>query len=217
MSRITTEEQLNFLLSCVRNSNNGKVNFEAVAQECEIISKGAAAKRYERLMKANGINPNGGGPANPADGGPTTTENTTPKKPRKAPASKATTPKEPKSTTSTPRKRKGGQAATAIDSPTKKYKSAEKIKEEDSDEDDAVNGNSVNVDDKAKTKGKGQKNGEGGLRSENDPFLGTAAAKGNDEADACLQAFMNTAKSAAEKQNDDANDNDIEEDTEDLA
>ncbi|EFW22914.1 conserved hypothetical protein [Coccidioides posadasii str. Silveira] len=105
MSRTSGEEQLNFLLSCVKHSNNGKVNFEAVATECEIVTKGAA----------------------------TPTENTTPKKPRKTAASKAGTPKEkePKSANATPRKRRGGKAATAA-SPTKKAKSAEKIKEEDS-------------------------------------------------------------------------------------
>ena len=31
-----------------------------VANDCGIVSKGAAAKRYERLMKANGIHPSGG-------------------------------------------------------------------------------------------------------------------------------------------------------------
>ncbi|KAK2766234.1 hypothetical protein FQN54_007750 [Arachnomyces sp. PD_36] len=61
MSRVSSEEQLHFLLNCVKHSNNGKVDFTAVAQDCGIISKGAAAKRYERMMKANGINPNGNG------------------------------------------------------------------------------------------------------------------------------------------------------------
>jgi hypothetical protein len=94
MSRATPDDQLKFLLSCVKHSNNGKVSimvsslpahdadrsqidFVEVAQECGVVSKGAAfvmllkvtslctdgtlrAKRYERLMKANGINPNGG-------------------------------------------------------------------------------------------------------------------------------------------------------------
>ncbi|KAJ9385571.1 hypothetical protein DTO063F5_4164 [Paecilomyces variotii] len=60
MSRTNSDEQLQFLLSCIRYSNNGKVDFTEVAKECKIVSKGAAAKRYERMMKANGINPNGG-------------------------------------------------------------------------------------------------------------------------------------------------------------
>ncbi|KAL8934516.1 MAG: hypothetical protein Q9216_005874 [Gyalolechia sp. 2 TL-2023] len=52
----SADEQLKFLLSCIRHSINGKINFTEVAKECNIISKGAAAKRYERLMKAHGIN-----------------------------------------------------------------------------------------------------------------------------------------------------------------
>ena len=98
MSRATPDDQLKFLLNCVKHSNNGKVelfkghlrdcktdrqqiDFVEVAKECGIVSKGAAyvlfplflpsklfsdtcfssrAKRYERLMKANGIHPNGG-------------------------------------------------------------------------------------------------------------------------------------------------------------
>ncbi|KAL1848084.1 hypothetical protein Plec18167_008781 [Paecilomyces lecythidis] len=60
MSRINSDEQFQFLLSCIRYSVNGKVDFSEVAKECKIVSKGAAAKRYERMMKAHGINPNGG-------------------------------------------------------------------------------------------------------------------------------------------------------------
>ncbi|EXJ91504.1 hypothetical protein A1O3_00052 [Capronia epimyces CBS 606.96] len=59
MSRATSDDQLKFLLSCVRHSNNGRVDFVEVAKECGVVSKGAAAKRYERLLKANGIHPNG--------------------------------------------------------------------------------------------------------------------------------------------------------------
>ncbi|EEH02869.1 conserved hypothetical protein [Histoplasma capsulatum G186AR] len=59
MPAATSDEQLHFLLKCVKYSNSGKVDFDEVARECNIVSKGAAAKRYERLVKANGINPNG--------------------------------------------------------------------------------------------------------------------------------------------------------------
>ncbi|KAI0429015.1 hypothetical protein F5Y09DRAFT_343121 [Xylaria sp. FL1042] len=52
-----------FLISCIRHSASGKVDFEEVRKECNIVSKGAAAKRYERLMKAHGIGPNGVGNA----------------------------------------------------------------------------------------------------------------------------------------------------------
>ncbi|KAI0906537.1 hypothetical protein F4823DRAFT_631382 [Ustulina deusta] len=56
---IDNNDQFRFLISCIRHSSAGKVDFEEVRKECNIISKGAAAKRYERLMKAHGIAPNG--------------------------------------------------------------------------------------------------------------------------------------------------------------
>ncbi|KAI0202577.1 hypothetical protein F4808DRAFT_458748 [Astrocystis sublimbata] len=52
---LDNDSQFRFLISCIRHSNGGKVDFEEVRKECEIVSKGAAAKRYERLMKAHGI------------------------------------------------------------------------------------------------------------------------------------------------------------------
>ncbi|OCT45592.1 hypothetical protein CLCR_01661 [Cladophialophora carrionii] len=55
MSRATSDDQMRFLLSCVKHSNNGRVDFVEVAKECGVVSKGAAAKRYERLLKANGV------------------------------------------------------------------------------------------------------------------------------------------------------------------
>ncbi|KIW92922.1 uncharacterized protein Z519_06771 [Cladophialophora bantiana CBS 173.52] len=60
MSRSTSDDQLKFLLSCVRHASHGRVDFVEVAKECGVVSKGAAAKRYERLMKAIGISPSGG-------------------------------------------------------------------------------------------------------------------------------------------------------------
>ncbi|KAI9785461.1 MAG: hypothetical protein M1839_009202 [Geoglossum umbratile] len=51
----SNEDQFKFLISCIRYSNNGRVDFGEVASECGIVSKGAAAKRYERMMKAHGI------------------------------------------------------------------------------------------------------------------------------------------------------------------
>ncbi|KAL3421287.1 hypothetical protein PVAG01_07732 [Phlyctema vagabunda] len=73
MSRASNEEQFKFLISCIRYSNNGKVDFGQVAQECNIISKGAAAKRYERMMKIHGIHDN------TTTRKPTTTQNRAPK------------------------------------------------------------------------------------------------------------------------------------------
>ncbi|KAK7948823.1 uncharacterized protein PG986_009709 [Apiospora aurea] len=49
------ESQFRFLISCIKHSNNGRVDFEAVRKECGVVTKGAAAKRFERLLKANGI------------------------------------------------------------------------------------------------------------------------------------------------------------------
>ncbi|KAI8630710.1 hypothetical protein F5Y19DRAFT_483354 [Xylariaceae sp. FL1651] len=54
-SALDVDSQFRFLISCIRHSTAGKVDFEEVRKECEIISKGAAAKRYERLMKAHNI------------------------------------------------------------------------------------------------------------------------------------------------------------------
>ncbi|PSR83137.1 hypothetical protein BD289DRAFT_506768 [Coniella lustricola] len=61
MAPLTVEDQFKFLIACIKHSTAGKIDFGQVATECEIISKGAAAKRYERLMKSHGINGNGGG------------------------------------------------------------------------------------------------------------------------------------------------------------
>ncbi|KAH8820581.1 hypothetical protein F5884DRAFT_866459 [Xylogone sp. PMI_703] len=85
MAPISNEEQFKFLISCIRYSNNGKVDFTEVAKECNIVSKGAAAKRYERLMKAHGISPNGS-PSKPTPSRAAKTErrnSTSPTKKRK--------------------------------------------------------------------------------------------------------------------------------------
>ncbi|PKX89758.1 uncharacterized protein P174DRAFT_378484 [Aspergillus novofumigatus IBT 16806] len=52
MAPTNPDETVHFLLSCIRYSNSGKVDFNEVAKECNIVSRGAAAKRYERLLKA---------------------------------------------------------------------------------------------------------------------------------------------------------------------
>ncbi|KAF5874251.1 uncharacterized protein Bfra_004258 [Botrytis fragariae] len=58
MAPASNEEQFKFLISCIRYSNNGKVDFGQVAKECKIVTKGAAAKRYERMMRSHSIAPN---------------------------------------------------------------------------------------------------------------------------------------------------------------
>ncbi|KAM3504567.1 hypothetical protein MY10362_003485 [Beauveria mimosiformis] len=49
--KIEPPQNIRFLISCIRHSNGGKVDFEAVAKELGIVTKAAAAKRYERLVK----------------------------------------------------------------------------------------------------------------------------------------------------------------------
>ncbi|KAF7628329.1 hypothetical protein F9C07_1058784 [Aspergillus flavus] len=63
MAPITDSEQIEFLLSCVRHANSGKVDFGEVAKECSIVSRGAAAKRYERLSKGRNNAPGAGSSA----------------------------------------------------------------------------------------------------------------------------------------------------------
>ncbi|PYH49939.1 uncharacterized protein BP01DRAFT_361958 [Aspergillus saccharolyticus JOP 1030-1] len=65
LARITADDHVQFLLSCIRHATGGgKIDFTKVANECGIVSKGAAAKRYERLLKAHQINPAGGSTVN---------------------------------------------------------------------------------------------------------------------------------------------------------
>lgn len=60
MPALDVDSQFKFLIVCIKHSTAGKIDFTEVAKECEIVSKGAAAKRYERLMKAHGIGAAGG-------------------------------------------------------------------------------------------------------------------------------------------------------------
>ncbi|KAG7285099.1 hypothetical protein NEMBOFW57_009719 [Staphylotrichum longicolle] len=124
MPAIDTEAQFKFLLCCIKHSAAGKVNFDNVANELNIVSKAAAAKRYERLLKAHDINPNtprkGKGAQN-GDGDDDV----------KTPASK---------------KRKRGGAATKKnesdddETPVKKDRSAIKKAEDDDEKDIKVKG-----------------------------------------------------------------------------
>ncbi|KAG6029051.1 hypothetical protein E4U41_000502 [Claviceps citrina] len=49
-------DQVKFLVSCIGHSTNGRPDFAAVAEELGIVTKAAAQKRYERMLKANGVN-----------------------------------------------------------------------------------------------------------------------------------------------------------------
>ncbi|KAL1959062.1 hypothetical protein VTO42DRAFT_3303 [Malbranchea cinnamomea] len=188
MSRTSSDEQLNFLIKCVKHSNNGKVDFQAVADECGIVSKGAAAKRYERLLKSNGVNPNGGGSATTDGESPTKSTTVTPKKtPTKTPtkskgggvgAVAGADGDDSQTGTGTPKKRRGGKTLTKTPS-KKKAKSEEKVAELDSE------GASDDIVKK-----------EEGLRGINDPFLTQPGDKLNGD-DAMFKQFCNTAAAAA--------------------
>ncbi|KAF7956920.1 hypothetical protein EAE96_004244 [Botrytis aclada] len=91
MAPASNEEQFKFLISCIRYSNNGKVDFGQVAKECKIVTKGAAAKRYERMMRSHGIAPNAAS-IKPAPG-PYSTPNSNPSAPTSAPRGKSSNKK----------------------------------------------------------------------------------------------------------------------------
>ncbi|KXJ96995.1 hypothetical protein Micbo1qcDRAFT_170745 [Microdochium bolleyi] len=105
------EGTVKFLIACIRHSVNGKINWQGVADDCGLNTKGAANMRYSRLLKSHGVNPGGGSGTD------------------SAPASPRKTPSKPK----TPRKKgaKGEDDDTADEvSPTKKRKT---VKAEEAD------------------------------------------------------------------------------------
>ncbi|KAM0250892.1 hypothetical protein ACHAQJ_008426 [Trichoderma viride] len=55
MSKQDPAEQVRFLVSCIGHTTNGRPDFTLVAEELGIVSKAAAQKRYERMLKANGV------------------------------------------------------------------------------------------------------------------------------------------------------------------
>ncbi|KHO02048.1 uncharacterized protein MAM_01049 [Metarhizium album ARSEF 1941] len=77
-------EQVKFLVSCIGHTNNGRPDFAAVADELGIVTKAAAQKRYERMLKANGVTATKS-PPKAADDGAMPTPQSTPVK-RKAAA-----------------------------------------------------------------------------------------------------------------------------------
>ncbi|GKZ68078.1 hypothetical protein AnigIFM60653_006906 [Aspergillus niger] len=116
-TRITPDEQLHFLLSCIRHSNSGKIDFTTVAKECSIVTKAAAAKRYERLLKSHGINTSGSGSL------PSSSSNTPAKKRPGTATTTASSTAAAGSTTPTSRKRK----ADGISDASKKAKGLKKM------------------------------------------------------------------------------------------
>ncbi|KAK0386489.1 hypothetical protein NLU13_6324 [Sarocladium strictum] len=55
MSKQDPEQQIRFLVTCIGHTANGRPNFQSVADELGIVSKAAAHKRYERLLKQYSI------------------------------------------------------------------------------------------------------------------------------------------------------------------
>jgi len=51
----TIDEKFKFLVSCIRWSNNGKIDYAHVAEENGLPTKMAAYLRFYRIMKAHGI------------------------------------------------------------------------------------------------------------------------------------------------------------------
>ncbi|KAG8160529.1 hypothetical protein KVR01_010065 [Diaporthe batatas] len=121
MAPIDTESQFKFLIACIKHTNAGKVDFGKVAEELAIVSKAAAAKRYERLMKAHGIEKSSGGGANSA-GASGGSGPTTPKTP--APAGKTASNR----TTPASRKRKMAARSDDVDDDDIKLDVKEEIK-----------------------------------------------------------------------------------------
>ncbi|TDZ37807.1 hypothetical protein C8035_v001118 [Colletotrichum spinosum] len=99
-----------FLVSCIRHSSGGKVDFESVSKECNIVSKAAAAKRFERVLKAHGMKTSDLSKPGGAAANSTPSQSPAPKTPAKS-ASKRT----PKST---------GKRPAATVSPTSNTKRA---------------------------------------------------------------------------------------------
>ncbi|EXU99883.1 hypothetical protein X797_007012 [Metarhizium robertsii] len=142
-------EQVKFLVSCIGHTNNGRPDFAAVAEELGIVTKAAAyvllqkhplfplsrltipadhanrQKRYERMLKANGVSGTKS-PTKTADDGAIPTPQTTPVK-RKAAA--ARTPGSAKKT-----RGKAGKDVKKEESDGEKTKKGVK-KEEDSESD----------------------------------------------------------------------------------
>ncbi|KAM0357163.1 hypothetical protein ACHAP4_005969 [Fusarium culmorum] len=155
MSKAEPADQVKFLVSCIGHTSNGRPDFQAVADELSIVSKAAAQKRYERMLKAHGIsrpgalvaanNGDGNGDSPPA----TPTTPTTPGK-RKAKGETAGSAKKPRTPRAKAKKEsdddeeepKPKPKASATKRKVKKEEVVEK-KEEEQDEASAESPNSL--------------------------------------------------------------------------
>ncbi|KAH6891135.1 hypothetical protein B0T10DRAFT_595287 [Thelonectria olida] len=127
MSKTEPADQVKFLAVCISHTTNGRPDFQLVADELSIVSKAAAQKRYERLLKSYGIKPGGGSTASAA-GTPVASEK------------KAAVRKTP---VKTPRKRKqaaddddGSPPATPTPASVKKRTRTPRAKKEDTDDEE---------------------------------------------------------------------------------
>ncbi|KAG6004119.1 hypothetical protein E4U21_001390 [Claviceps maximensis] len=84
-------DQVKFLVSCIGHTNNGRPDFTAVAEELGIVSKAAAQKRYERMLKANGVTASKGHKGN--ESAPSTPDATPVKRKAAAPRTPASAKK----------------------------------------------------------------------------------------------------------------------------
>ncbi|KAH7157059.1 hypothetical protein EDB81DRAFT_757452 [Dactylonectria macrodidyma] len=57
MSKQEPSDQVKFLVTCIGHTTNGRPDFQAVADDLSIVSKAAAQKRYERMLKSYNIKP----------------------------------------------------------------------------------------------------------------------------------------------------------------
>ncbi|KAI8678162.1 hypothetical protein NCS55_00535700 [Fusarium keratoplasticum] len=128
MSKQDPADQVKFLVSCIGHTSNGRPDFQAVADELAIVSKAAAQKRYERMLKAHGISRPGA-----LAGGDTAP--TTPTK-RKAKAEGAGSAKKKPARGKAKKESDEDEEAEAKPKPkAKRGKQAEKVKKEEEDSD----------------------------------------------------------------------------------
>ncbi|KAB5582607.1 hypothetical protein GE09DRAFT_1075641 [Coniochaeta sp. 2T2.1] len=152
MAPIDLEAQFQFLISCIKYSKDGKIDFVKVANDQGVVSKGAAAKRYERLMKAHGIAPRAalaGSAGSPA--------------PASSPAAGTKAPPAVPATPKTPRKRT-----------TKKRKMSAS-----SDDEDEVPAFKQEVKSEIKSEVKSEANAEEEVKQEAPPFYDELPASGD--------------------------------------
>ncbi|KAM6536768.1 hypothetical protein FALCPG4_002754 [Fusarium falciforme] len=128
MSKQDPTDQVKFLVSCIGHTSNGRPDFQAVADELAIVSKAAAQKRYERMLKAHGISRPGalaGGDSAPA----------TPTK-RKAKAEGTGSAKKKPARGKAKKESDEDEEAEAKSKPkTKRGKQADKVKKEEENSD----------------------------------------------------------------------------------